>query len=134
MALILLRKLPGVELLEYRVQCSRWDDYYEDWADNLAEELFGISEHDIPEDDWDNFPVMKMMRDESDAYWAGFGWDVTDGKGKQLEVMHYLTRPLVYVVEKRHPDARYTPSVDDWARKLEEDAKNFKPTQYSRPR
>lgn len=129
MALILLRHLPNVEVLEYRIE-ERGLDAVEEWIHDLSEELFGISEYDI-EDDWDNetyFPAFAMTRDESDAYWAERGWDVTDGKGKQLQVMECLLRPLTCVVEKLHPDARFTGSTDAWAAQIEEAAKNFRPS------
>lgn len=128
MGLILLRHLPGVEVLEYRVQQHGWTDALEEWAHELSEDLFGISEHDIEEDEEERFPVLRMMRDEADEYWARYGWDVTDGEGKLLAVMEYLTRPLVCVVEQRHPDAGYKGGVDNWAAALEQEAERFKPT------
>lgn len=132
MALILLRHQPNVDLVEYRYsEAGSWTEQVEDWAHQLAEDLFGISEYDIEDDDealearFQN--VFGMMRDESDAYWASHGWDVTDGKGKQLAIMDILTRPMVCLVEKLHPDARFTGATEAWAAKLEAEAKNFKP-------
>jgi hypothetical protein len=128
MSLILLRHLPMVDVIEYRIETDGLTDDVEAWCDQLAEDLFGISEHDIDAADWDTFPVLHMMRDESDAYWASHGWDVTDGNGKQLAVMEFLARPMVCVVEKRHPQAQFKLAGEDWARKLEEEAKRFRPT------
>lgn len=131
MALILLRDLPGIEVLEYRIEEYGWTREVEDAIHELSEELFGIAEWDIP-DEWDDdeyYPAFKMMRDESDAYWAARGWDVTDGKGKQLQVMECLLRPLTCVVEKLHPDARYTGDTTAvWAAQLEAAAKRFRPS------
>lgn len=70
--------------------------------------------------------VFRLMRDESDAYWASHGWDVTDGQGKQLQVMDILTRPMVCMVAKLHPDAKFSGAEQAWASKLEEEAKRFK--------
>jgi hypothetical protein len=129
-ALILLRHQPNVEVLEYRlVEEGGWTDDLEAWAHYIAEELFGISEYDIDDDLEPHFEaVFRMMRDESDAYWAKHGWDVTDGEGKELKVMDYLTRPMVCLVEQLHPDARFKMSTDSWAAQLEADAKRFRPT------
>lgn len=132
MALTLLRHQPNVELLEYRlVEKGAWTDELEDWAHEIAEALFGVSEYDIEDDDEieaKHFaPVFAMMRDESDAYWAKHGWDVTDGNGKQLKVMDYLTRPMVCLVEKLHPDARFTQGEAEWGARLEAEAKQFRP-------
>lgn len=133
-SLILLREIPDVELFEYRFhEHGSWTDELEDWAHGIAESLFGISEYDI-DDDWDDdkyFPVLRYMRDEGDAYWAKHGWDVTDGNGKELRIMDCLTRPMVCLVEKLHPDARFTLADEAWAERLEADAKQFRP---SRPR
>lgn len=128
MGLILLRNLPMVDVIEYRIETDGFTDDAEAWCDQLAENLFGISEHDIDEGDWDSFPVFQLMRDEADAYWASYGWDVTDGRGKQLAVMEFLTRPLVCLVEKRHPRAQFKLASEDWARKLEEEASRFRPS------
>lgn len=132
MALILLRNLPGVDVVEYRYEeAGEWTELVEAWADQLAEDLFGISEYDIDEEDEAleaRFQqVFSMMRDESDAYWASHGWDVTDGKGKQLAVMDVLTRPMVCLVEKLHPEARFTHATEAWGKSLEEEAKNWRP-------
>lgn len=129
MALILLRDQPGVETLSYWVeQAGGWLDRYEEMAHDLAEQLFGISEYDIEHIEDDQFPVLRMMRDESDEYWAKHGWDVTDGKGKQLIVMDVLIRPMVCAVEGLHPDARINHSADAWGAQLEEEAKRFRPS------
>jgi hypothetical protein len=129
MALTLLRLIPEVGTLEWRVaQKGMWDEELIEWAHELAEHLFGISEYDIEEDEDEFFPVLRMMRDEADAYWKQHGWDVTDEEGKQLIVMDYLAKPLVCLVEKRHPDAQFKRSTEDWARQLEDDAKRFKPS------
>lgn len=131
MSLILLRDLPGIETLEYRFeQHGGWSDLLEEEVRDLAEELFGISEYDI-DDDWDDdehFPQLKHMRDESDAYWASHGWDVTDGNGKQLAVMDILLRPMVCLVERKHPEATFSGGTEAWASQLEADAKTFRPS------
>lgn len=132
MTLINVRDLPEVELLEYRLEgVGGWSDSLEDWAHELAEELFGISEYDIDEDDEALTVraeyVKRLMRDESDAYWASHGWDVTNGKGKQLGVMDLFLLPMICLVEKLHPDAKFAHAADAWAAQLEAEAKAFKP-------
>lgn len=42
--LILLRNLPMVDVIEYRIETDGWTDDVEAWCDQLAEDLFGISE------------------------------------------------------------------------------------------
>lgn len=132
MALILLRELPLVEVVEYRFEeAGEWTEQIEDWAHDLATELFGISEYDI-EDDNEMLNarfeyVGSLMRDESDAYWASHGWDVTDGNGQQLAVMDVLMLPMICLVEKLHPDAKFAHADDTWASQLEAEAKAFKP-------
>ena len=69
-----------------------------------------------------------MMRDEADAYWASFGWDVTDGEGKQLRVMDYLIIPMVCAVERLIPIARFRGAANAWGARLEEEARRFRPS------
>lgn len=130
MALTLLRHLPHVEIFEYRYaeKGGVWVDHGL-WAADISDELFGISEYDVEDFDEVLFkPVLTMMRDESDAYWAKHGWDVTDGNGKQLEIMRWLTRPMVCLVEKLHPAAEFTMAAETWASQLEAEAKAFRPS------
>lgn len=132
MALILLRHLPDVEIFEYRFAEHKrvWDEDYESWAADISDALFGISDFDFDDDNphEDRFQeVFRMMRNESDEYWAKHGWDVTDGNGKQLEIMDCLTRPMVSLVEKLHPEARFTHGTEAWGKSLEEEAKNWRP-------
>lgn len=138
--MINLRDLPGVGTLEFTLE--QWttpraalggrdyaaEDDLDDWADSIAEHYFGICDEDIDLDDT-HFPVLRMFRDEADEYWRGHGWDVTDGEGKQLRVMEYFIRPMVCMVEKLHPDAKFNggdADVDAWAASLEAEAKRFK--------
>jgi hypothetical protein len=154
-----LRDLPGVGPLEWAISQKGWTDENEEWALDLSEDLFGIVPDDtIPWTDdsgkliiggvefagsthdelfsqceaWEkHFEVLKYFRDESDAFWSSMGWDVTDGQGKQLEVMRILDRPLVCVVKKLHVDAKLNidqeQNAEAWGAKLAEDAKRFKP-------
>ena len=129
MALICLRNLPGVGPLEWEVEQHGWTDDLTEWAHDLAEDLFGVCELDIEDEiamDDPRFEYLKLMRDEADEYWARFGWDITDGKGKQLRVMEYLGRPLLCAVKKLHADAKFTMADETWAARMEADAKSFK--------
>jgi hypothetical protein len=159
--LLYLRQLEGVGPLEWELKSHGWTDENIDRADNLAEYLFGITYEDTeacisdrgnltiagnevqcsgPDDHgraiaaWEeNFAVLRLFRDESDAFWASVGWDVTDGEGRQLEVMRRMDRPLVCVVKKLHPDAElYLGEEQDeaeaWGSSLAEQARQFKPS------
>lgn len=129
MALKLLRRMPGVDWLEYQIETEPVSlEMLDEWGNDLAEELFGVSNPDIDDDaHGDRFEqIGKMWRDESDAYWADHGWDVTNGKGAQLRVMDYLLKPMVCAVECLHPDAEFTLEGETWGRSLEEEAKAFK--------
>lgn len=140
--MINLRDLPGVGALEF--QLEEWtpkrgplggrdydaEDDLVNWAHDLAEHYFGICNEDIDLDD-SHFPVLRMFRDEGDEYWRKHGWDVTNEEGKQLLVMEYFLRPMVCMVEKLHPDAKFNggeADVDAWAASLEAEAKRFKPS------
>lgn len=129
--MINLRDLPGIGTLEWAVeQKGYWTEELEEWARDLAEHYFGVCDCDLEDMSDDNFKPLRMMRDEADVYWRSFGWDVTDGNGKQLVAMDFLLKPLVCVVEKLHPDANFNSQddTDAWAAELEEAAKRFKPT------
>lgn len=126
MALILLRHLEGVGPLEWAVeQADAWTEELEDYGHNLAVHHFGICEEDIELDD-SHFPQLKHMRDESDAYWASHGWDITDGEGQQLAVMDLFLRPMVCMVERLHPDAHYAGAAKSWGEQMAEEAARFK--------
>ncbi len=139
MALIKLRDIDYVGPLEWALEQRGPErsniaahgyghsDDLEERGHGLAEHLFGICDEDIELDD-SHFPVLRMFRDEADAYWASHGWDVTDGQGKQLRCMEYLIRPMVCAVERLHPDATLPSATDAWAAQLEEEAKRFKPS------
>ena len=139
--MIQLRQLPGIEALEWALAQHGWTEDNSEWADDLAEELFGISEEDTypwvdddgatfiggspvePSDQaellrlctaWEaNFEPLRYFRDESDAYWGALGWDVTDGAGKQLEAMRSLGRPLLCAVKALHTDAKLNIGAED---------------------
>lgn len=155
--MIRLRDLLGVGTLEWAIAQDGWTEENEEWAAGLSESLFGIAIEDtypcvdedgscwlggveVPDAEefrrrseaWEpNFDVLRYFRDESDAYWASVGWDVTDGQGKQLEVMRRLGRSLVCVVNRLHADAALNIDSEQdakaWGAKLEEEAKRFKP-------
>jgi hypothetical protein len=134
-----MRDLPGVDVLEWEVEQHGWTTETEAWAAELSRLLFGIDEDathaaldergrlviggstfdDIGDraiarvEDWEkHFEVLRSFRDEADAYWASVGWDVTDGKGKQLIVMQYLARPLICIIKSLHPSARLAVSEE----------------------
>ncbi|WP_311269738.1 hypothetical protein [Sphingobium sp. WCS2017Hpa-17] len=128
MSLICLRNEPGVGPLEWEVEQHGWRDDLIESAHDLADDLFGICELDIElvMDLADpRFEFQRLMRDEADVYWAQLGWDVTDGEGKQLRVMEYLSGPLLCAVKRLHPAARFTRADEAWGAKLEADAKQF---------
>lgn len=128
MSLIYLRYEPGVGPLEWQVEQYGWKDELIAMAHGLARHLFGVCEFDIEDEialDDPRFEFLTMFRDEADVYWGQLGWDVTDGEGKQLRVMEYLSRPLLCAVKHLHPDARFTRADEAWAAKLEADAKHF---------
>lgn len=128
MALICLRDQPGVGVLEWEVEQHGWTDDLIDWAHELAEDLFGVSEFDLAGEiafDDPLFEFLTLMRDEADEYWARVGWDITDGNGKQLRVMEYLSRPLICAVKRLLPAARFTKADEAWAAQMEADAKRF---------
>lgn len=129
MTLIYLRNEPGVGPLEWEVEQHGWTEALVESAHDLAEDLFGVCEIDI-EVEMDladpRFEFLRLMRDEADAYWARLGWDITDGEGRQLRVMEYLSRPLLCAVRHLHPAARFTRADEAWAASLEADAKQFK--------
>ncbi len=157
-----LRNLPGVGPLEWALAQEGWTPDNTEKAEALSEYLFGISRDetwlwvdgragtwlggveligidragiDAKAADWEkHFDVLKLFRDESDAYWASVGWDVTDGEGKQLEVMRELARPLVCFVKRIHADAYETlcdeghaEDAEAWGERLAEEARLFKP-------
>lgn len=158
-----LRNLPGVGPLEWAVAQHGWTDELEEQAHDLAIYLFGIQESEthlaIEQDgrvwiggvevecggkkdlerlgaQWEaNFAPLKYFRDESDEFWSGIGWDVTDGEGKQLEVMRYIGRPMICFVKQLHADVSQTigeleedagHDAEAWGSKLAEDARRFK--------
>lgn len=123
--LMILRDWPVVGPLEWALTTSGWNDETDQWAANLSAELFGICDYDVDLDD-SHFPVLRMYRDEADAYWASHGWDVTDENGKQLLCMEEFTRPMVCMVERLHPDAKFIAGDVAWGAKLEAEAKRFK--------
>lgn len=157
--LIRLRDLPGVGPLEWAIAEHGWTDTNEERATDLSDDLFGIDPDDTHpwlDDDgqtiiggvetsaaspeelasqcqaWEqHFEVLRYFRDEADAFWTSVGWDITNGEGKQLEVMRLLGRPLVCVVKKIHVDASLNleeeDDLDAWTAKLEQEAKLFKP-------
>lgn len=128
MALICLRDQPGVGVLEWEVEQHGWTDDLIDWAHELAEDLYGVSEFDLAGEiafEDTRFEFLTLMRDEADVYWAQFGWDITDGEGKQMRVMEYLARPLLCAVKHLHPAAKFTRAGEAWAASLEADAKRF---------
>lgn len=129
MGLVCLRDQSGVGPLEWEVEQHGWTEDLVESAHDLAEDLFGVSELDVEDDialDDPRYECLKLMRDEADEYWARLGWDVTDGEGKQLRVMEYLSRPLLCAVKRLHPDAKLAMADDAWAASLEADAKRFK--------
>jgi hypothetical protein len=157
-----LRNLPFVGPLEWAVAQQGWTDELEEAAHELAEEMFGICDDDthlcieaadsawlggreVPaqnaeelfrlQAEWErHFEPLRYFRDESDAYWTSKGWDVTDGEGKQLEVMRYIGRSMICFVEGLHEEALKTiggfeddDGAEAWGARLEEEAKRFKP-------
>ncbi len=129
MGLVCLRDQSGVGPLEWEVEQHGWTEDLVESAHDLAEDLFGVSELDVEDDialDDPRYEFLKLMRDEADEYWARLGWDVTDGEGKQLRVMEYLSRPLLCAVKGLHPDAKLAMADDAWAASLEADARRFK--------
>ena len=155
--MIYLRYLDGVGPLEWALIQNGWTGANEERAAALSEHLVGIEEDDthswIDDDgklyiggvevepgadaprllqEWEaHFEPMRMFRDESDAYWASVGWDVTNEEGKQLEVMRHLGRPLVCAVKRIHVDAALNigqqQEADAWGESLAEEARRFKP-------
>lgn len=78
---------------------------------------------------------------QEDLFWEVMGWDVTDGEDCQLAILAYFGRPLVCVLKRLHPKARFEidagtrePVVnvdperdaEQWGAKLAEDARRFK--------
>jgi hypothetical protein len=143
-----LRDLPGVGVLEWEIEQHGWTKETEAWAAELSILLFGIDEDathaalddrgrlliggtifdDIGDramarvEEWEEqFEVLRMFRDEADAYWASCGWDVTDGLGKQLAVMQYFARPLICLVKSLHPSARFAIPEQQFRSCLKED-------------
>lgn len=140
--MILLRDLPGVGTLDWALE--QWtpkraalggrdydaDEDLHEFGLDVAEHYFGICDDDIDLDD-SHFPQLRMFRDEADEYWRSHGWDVTDGEGRQLRAMQYLLRPMVCMVEKLHPGAKFSggeAELATWTAQLEEAAKRFKPS------
>lgn len=108
-------------------QSGYWTDELEDRAHDLSEYHFGICDLDTDDIDEAHFEVRRFMRDEADAWWATYGWDVTDGEGRQLRVMEFLTRPMVCMVKSLHEDASYSGGDKAWADQLEDEARRFRP-------
>ena len=159
--MIYLRYLDGIGRLEWKLEENGWTDGNVDLADDLAQHFFGVWEEDthlwFDEDDglhylggrpliglgaeemesrskeWEaHFDVLRLFRDESDAYWASVGWDVTDENGKQLECMRRIGRSLVCAVKGVHTEAKLNLGDDDsaeaWGASLAEEARLFKPS------
>ena len=138
MTLIALRDLPGVADVEDELQrigrrsTPSWEVFEQ--IEALAIALFGIENSDthtpLTEDWEDQFDALSLMRDESDAYWAARGWDVTDGNGNQLRLMDFVGHAMICAVNGTHPDARLAVQAasesEAWGVKLEEEARRFK--------
>jgi hypothetical protein len=132
--LVRIRDLPGVDVLESEIEQHGWTEETEAWAGELAQLLFGVNEEDTQAsldahgrlvlaghtfqdggtlaiaraETWEkHFEVLRTSGAEADAYWASWGWDVTDGQGTQLRLMDYLARPLICVIKALHPSARF---------------------------
>jgi hypothetical protein len=110
-----LRDLPGVSEIEALCQVPSYFDERNiretmERIDAVSIGLFSLSYFDTDYDcfDWDDDedPPSEERWDgllsnalkpygETEAFWRALGWDITDGRGRELDCAHYFARQTI---------------------------------------
>lgn len=125
-----LRDLPGVAQIEGWCQVPSYfddrnirDTLYE--IDRVSISFFCLSYNDADYDDWDweedeNPPseaewetrLSNSMKPYSDTqpFWEAIGWDITDGKGCELDCAHYFAKQIILAESGWLEGVEFTPN------------------------
>jgi hypothetical protein len=95
-----------------------------DEIDRVSISLFSLSDVDADYDDWDweddENPPSKAEWDsllsnamkpysETRPLWQALGWDITDGKDRELDCAHYFAKQIMLVESGWIEGAQFTP-------------------------
>ena len=164
--IIRLRDLPGIMEIEALCHVPKHFDYYNigdtmERIDVVSVSLFSVS-YDAT--DYDGFEWSDVEDAPSEAQWDGWlsnamkpysvtrpfwealGWDITDGKGRELNCAHYFTKQIIIAESGWVEGVQLTPdgsgkepayegpelTEEELAQKLEREAQEFLLRQNSR--
>jgi hypothetical protein len=155
-----LRELPGV--MEIEAMCGvaePWDGYNRTWTRNRIDAVsvslfglpYGVTSYDWFdwEEDGEEQPTEEQWEallsnanrpySETEQFWTALGWDITDGRGRELNCAHWFARQIIVCESGLVDGAVFTPdgtgkapvyagpepTEDELTERLEDEVRSF---------